>query len=26
LARIICDNSDGTITRVQPKAFLAPEG
>jgi peroxidase len=26
LARIICDNSDGTIARVQPKAFLAPEG
>jgi hypothetical protein len=26
LARIICDNSDGTIARVQPKAFLSPEG
>ncbi|XP_046655262.1 chorion peroxidase-like [Daphnia pulicaria] len=26
LARIICDNSDGTITQVQPKAFRNPAG
>jgi peroxidase len=26
LARIICDNSDGTVTQVQPSAFLTPTG
>ena len=24
LARIICDNSDGTIAYIQPKAFRTP--
>jgi peroxidase len=24
LARIICDNSDGTIRQIQPKAFRTP--
>nr|CAH0104885.1 unnamed protein product [Daphnia galeata] len=26
LARIICDNSDGTITQIQPSAFRNPTG
>jgi peroxidase len=26
LARIICDNSDGTVTQVQPQAFRTPTG
>ena len=26
LARIFCDNSDGTITTIQPQAFLAASG
>lgn len=26
LARIVCDNSDGTITQIQPKAFRNPAG
>lgn len=26
LARIICDNSDGTFTSIQPNAFLPPTG
>lgn len=25
LAKIICDNSDGSITRIQPKAFRIPD-
>ncbi|KAI9559965.1 hypothetical protein GHT06_013973 [Daphnia sinensis] len=25
LAKIICDNSDGTITHIQPKAFRVPD-
>ncbi|XP_032794679.1 chorion peroxidase [Daphnia magna] len=25
LAKIICDNSDGTITNIQPKAFRVPD-
>ncbi|XP_032794680.2 peroxidase [Daphnia magna] len=25
LAKIICDNSDGSITRIQPKAFRVPD-
>lgn len=24
LARLICDNSDGTITQIQPRAFRLP--
>ena len=26
LSRIICDNSDGTITSIQPNAFKVPSG
>ena len=26
LARIICDNSDGTVTQVQPLVFRTPTG
>jgi peroxidase len=26
LARVICDNNDGTITTIQPNTFKAPTG